>query len=154
MRYQQTVYNHMNQKQLAEYWGISERTLERWRSIGWGPKFVKIGGRVLYRVEDILEYEVEHLADSTKSRSLHKKPAKSPTKPASMPQATTLPAELAEPDWRPITAEIQEGLLIFEIPSAFQYNGGELEYCLINGELRLRPKRMPLEQALCLVSRK
>ncbi len=83
MRYQQTVYNHMNQKQLAEYWGISERTLERWRSIGWGPKFVKIGGRVLYRVEDILEYEVEHLADSTKSRSQHKKPAKSPTKPAS-----------------------------------------------------------------------
>ena len=60
------MYSHLNQKQLAEYWGISERTLERWRSIGWGPRFIKIGVRVVYRMEDILEYETQHLADSTK----------------------------------------------------------------------------------------
>ncbi|WP_369602602.1 hypothetical protein AAIA72_06515 [Hahella sp. SMD15-11] len=46
MRHEQTVFNHMNQQQLAEYWGISTRTLERWQSIGWGPKFIKIGARV------------------------------------------------------------------------------------------------------------
>lgn len=57
MRYQQTIYNHMSTNQLADYWGISARTLERWRGIGNGPHFVKVGGRVLYRVEDILEYE-------------------------------------------------------------------------------------------------
>jgi hypothetical protein len=56
MRYEQTVYNHMSTNQLADYWGISARTLERWRGIGYGPHFVKVGGRVLYRVEDILEY--------------------------------------------------------------------------------------------------
>lgn len=57
--------NRINQKQLANYWGISERTLERWRGIGYGPVFIKIGGRVIYRQEDILEYENTHLNTST-----------------------------------------------------------------------------------------
>lgn len=60
--------NHLNQKQLADYWGVSQRTLERWRSIGWGPLFLKIGGRVVYRMEDIRTYEDQHLAVSTESR--------------------------------------------------------------------------------------
>jgi hypothetical protein len=33
--------NHINQKQLADRWDLSERTLERWRAIGWGPLFHK-----------------------------------------------------------------------------------------------------------------
>ena len=40
---------HLNQKQLAVRWSISEATLERWRSEGIGPKFMKLKGRVLYR---------------------------------------------------------------------------------------------------------
>lgn len=68
MNQPQLSCNHLNQKQLAEYWGISQRTLERWRAIGWGPLFLKIGGRVVYRAEDILAYEEQHLADSTQSR--------------------------------------------------------------------------------------
>ena len=40
----------------------------RRRAVGWGPLFLKIGGRVVYRVEDILAYEEQHLADSTQSR--------------------------------------------------------------------------------------
>lgn len=60
--------NHINQKQLAERWDVSQRTLERWRAIGWGPLFLKIGGRVVYRVEDILAYEERRLADSTQTR--------------------------------------------------------------------------------------
>lgn len=38
---------HLNQKQLAARWSISEATLERWRSVGIGPKFVKLCGRVM-----------------------------------------------------------------------------------------------------------
>jgi hypothetical protein len=37
---------HFNQKQLAARWSISEATLERWRSEGMGPKFLKLCGRV------------------------------------------------------------------------------------------------------------
>ena len=57
MKQKQTVFNHMNQQQLADRWDLSQRTLERWRVIGQGPHFIKIGGRVVYRMEDILEYE-------------------------------------------------------------------------------------------------
>jgi hypothetical protein len=36
---------------------VSEATLERWRTEGIGPKYLKLGGRVLYRLVDIEEYE-------------------------------------------------------------------------------------------------
>lgn len=68
MNHPQFACNHLNQKQLADYWGISQRTLERWRSIGWGPTFLKIGGRVIYRMEDILAYEEQHLAGPTQTQ--------------------------------------------------------------------------------------
>ncbi len=48
---------HLNQSQLAERWNISPRTLERWRWLKQGPRFLKIGGRVIYRVEDIQRFE-------------------------------------------------------------------------------------------------
>jgi hypothetical protein len=47
----------MNQLELAVRWRISHRTLERWRWTGEGPKFLKVGGRVVYRLADIEEYE-------------------------------------------------------------------------------------------------
>ncbi len=42
MNHPQFTCKHLNQKQLADYWGVSQRTLERWRAIGWGPLFLKI----------------------------------------------------------------------------------------------------------------
>ena len=56
---------HLNQKQLAARWSISEATLERWRSAGIGPKFLKLCGRVLYRQVDIEAYEESCLQVST-----------------------------------------------------------------------------------------
>lgn len=58
---------HLNQKQLAARWSVSEASLERWRSEGIGPKFLKICGRVLYRQVDIEAYEESCLATSTKT---------------------------------------------------------------------------------------
>jgi predicted DNA-binding transcriptional regulator AlpA len=44
----------LTQKQLAQLWNISERTLERWRVEGRGPPFVAIGPRRRgYRLSDI-----------------------------------------------------------------------------------------------------
>jgi hypothetical protein len=48
---------HLNQYQLARRWGISERTLERWRWLRRGVNFVKIGGHVAYRLADVEAYE-------------------------------------------------------------------------------------------------
>ncbi len=58
---------HFNQKQLATRWDMSEATLERWRSEGIGPKFLKLCGRVLYRQIDIEAYEESCLVTSTRS---------------------------------------------------------------------------------------
>lgn len=56
---------HLNQIDLADRWNISHRTLERWRFTGEGPRFVKLGGRVVYRLEDVQEYEREQICEST-----------------------------------------------------------------------------------------
>ncbi|CUA90367.1 Helix-turn-helix domain [Chelatococcus sambhunathii] len=55
----------MNQLELAVRWGISHRTLERWRWNGEGPKFLKVGGRVVYRLSDVEEYEQSIIRSST-----------------------------------------------------------------------------------------
>mgnify|MGYP006204524963 FL=1 len=47
----------LTQKELARRWAISHRTLERWRWTGEGPNYLKLGGRVIYRVEDIAAFE-------------------------------------------------------------------------------------------------
>lgn len=53
-----TAVRHLNQRQLAARWGVSVRTLERWRSHRQGPPFLKLGGHVTYRVEDIENFEI------------------------------------------------------------------------------------------------
>jgi hypothetical protein len=48
---------HLNQIELSRRWGISERTLERWRWRRTGPPFLKLGGHVAYQLSDIEAYE-------------------------------------------------------------------------------------------------
>jgi hypothetical protein len=48
---------HFNQVQLARRWSLSPRTLERWRWLRQGPEYLKVGGRVVYRAEDIETFE-------------------------------------------------------------------------------------------------
>lgn len=59
---------HLNQIELAARWSISHRTLERWRWTGEGPLFVKLGGRVVYRLEDVETFETEQIRHSTAAR--------------------------------------------------------------------------------------
>lgn len=55
----------LNQVHLARRWHISPRTLERWRWTGEGPAYVKIGGRVVYRLDDVKAYESGRRFEST-----------------------------------------------------------------------------------------
>lgn len=52
---------HLNQRELAARWGVSVRTLERWRLLKEGPGFLKLGARVAYRLEDVEAYEAAQL---------------------------------------------------------------------------------------------
>lgn len=48
----------LTEKELAERWGISTRTVQNWRRSGAGPAFIVIGQHtVLYREEDVIAYE-------------------------------------------------------------------------------------------------
>lgn len=55
---------HLNQEQLARRWNISARTLEGWRSRKRGPKYLRVGARVVYRLQDIEAYEAAHESGS------------------------------------------------------------------------------------------
>jgi len=55
----------INPRQLAARWCLSEKTLERWRMQGTGPAFFKLGGRVLYAMEQIHAHERSRLRAAT-----------------------------------------------------------------------------------------
>jgi predicted DNA-binding transcriptional regulator AlpA len=47
----------LNQKEAATLLGVSARTLERLRLTGTGPRFAKVGGRLIrYRPSDLADY--------------------------------------------------------------------------------------------------
>jgi hypothetical protein len=54
---------HLNQVELARRWRLSPRTLERWRWEKKGPCYLKVGGRVVYRLEDIEAFEAEKMRE-------------------------------------------------------------------------------------------
>jgi excisionase family DNA binding protein len=68
-----TTLRFLTQRQLADLIGVSERTLERWRVEGRGPKFVAIGPRRrLYRVDDVDAWTQSQTFESTAQRSKHR----------------------------------------------------------------------------------
>ena len=48
---------HLNQIELSRRWSISPRTLERWRWLKQGPDYIKVGGRVVYTLDDVEAFE-------------------------------------------------------------------------------------------------
>ena len=69
---------HFNQLRLAERWGLSTATLERWRTNGNGPKYIRLPGKVIYRLCDIEAYENECLVSSTAELRKHTKLSEQP----------------------------------------------------------------------------
>lgn len=50
---------YLTEAQLRSRWLRSSRTLMRWRQDGSGPPWSKIGGRIVYLLEDIFAYEAK-----------------------------------------------------------------------------------------------
>lgn len=50
---------------LASRWNLAPNTLKQWRWNGRGPLYLKIGGRVLYRLNDIEQFEQQKLKHHT-----------------------------------------------------------------------------------------
>jgi hypothetical protein len=56
---------HLDQKGLADRWQVSPRTLEQWRWQGKGPRYLKLGGRVVYPLVEIEAFEAASLHANT-----------------------------------------------------------------------------------------
>ena len=59
---------YLRTPEAARFLGLSGRTLEKHRTYGTGPRYSKIGGRVVYRLEDVLAYEQARQRRSTAER--------------------------------------------------------------------------------------
>jgi predicted DNA-binding transcriptional regulator AlpA len=60
----------LNENELAQRWGLSPKTLQRWRSEGRGPRYLKLSKRVSYPLDSVFEFERSALHDSTSERSV------------------------------------------------------------------------------------
>ncbi len=60
----------LNENELAQRWGVSPKTLQRWRSEGRGPRYLKLSKRVSYPLEAILDFEYTALHESTAERAI------------------------------------------------------------------------------------
>jgi hypothetical protein len=60
---------NMSEHELAQKWGISPKTLQRWRSEGRGPRYLKLSKRVIYPIEEIQKFESRSLYASTSERA-------------------------------------------------------------------------------------
>jgi hypothetical protein len=47
----------LTEKMLADRWVCSVARLQRWRTVGEGPPYLRIVGKVLYRLKDIEAFE-------------------------------------------------------------------------------------------------
>ncbi|WP_163372896.1 helix-turn-helix transcriptional regulator [Endozoicomonas acroporae] len=59
----------LNTAQVCELLGKAPQTLQNWRSIGTGPKFIKVGRDVRYREADIIEWLESNVYTETGLRS-------------------------------------------------------------------------------------
>lgn len=48
---------YLTPKSLAQRWSIKPETLQRWRVANMGPRYIKIGGSVKYKIGDVIKYE-------------------------------------------------------------------------------------------------
>lgn len=69
----------------AAFLGLSGRTLEKHRCTGTGPVFRKLGGRVVYAIEDLEAWAAERARNSTSD------PGPKQSSPAALPPHRTPP---------------------------------------------------------------
>lgn len=56
----------LRERELAERWNRSVRSLQRMRNDGAGPAFHRIGGSILYKIDDIEAYEASMRVEGVK----------------------------------------------------------------------------------------
>lgn len=58
---------HLTLKEFAEREGVPTETVYQWNSRGLGPRYLRIGRHVRYRLADVIAWEDARLVDPRKS---------------------------------------------------------------------------------------
>jgi predicted DNA-binding transcriptional regulator AlpA len=56
---------NLSRQATAAHLGIALATLDNWRSLGRGPRFLKLGARVVYPTAELDRWQAARLAQST-----------------------------------------------------------------------------------------
>ena len=56
---------YLTSRELSMRWKLTVETLKKWRIAGKGPSHHKLGGRILYKLEEITRLEDEAIRDNT-----------------------------------------------------------------------------------------
>ena len=59
----------MNETELAARWNLSPKTLQRWRSEGRGPRYMKMSKLVVYPIDEVFDFESRALHSATWARA-------------------------------------------------------------------------------------
>ena len=82
----------MSEIEVADRWGMSSKSLQRWRTEKRGPPYVKLGKSVRYRLEDVCAYEI---SQRKLPRDLaNALPDHASSAVVTTPPPTTMPAEI------------------------------------------------------------
>ncbi|MGN6690894.1 MAG: helix-turn-helix transcriptional regulator [Sphingopyxis sp.] len=65
---------YLRTKEAAHYVGLSARTLEKHRTYGTGPAYKKIGGRVIYAIDELRAWADRGACTSTSDPNNHAVP--------------------------------------------------------------------------------
>lgn len=57
--FMRTIY--LTSKEVAIRWKLTPETMKKWRCAGKSPPYRKLGGRILYKIEEIERFEAEAL---------------------------------------------------------------------------------------------
>jgi predicted DNA-binding transcriptional regulator AlpA len=60
--------DNLDRDAAAEYLCLSRKTLDNWRTTGRGPRFLKLGARVLYPKTELEAFKAANLRTSTSDR--------------------------------------------------------------------------------------
>lgn len=61
----QTQCRFLSEEQAAKHVNLSTKTLQRYRTTGKGPLFIKVGARILYDLSDLDAFMESHKVSST-----------------------------------------------------------------------------------------
>ena len=65
---------NMAERQAAEYLGVSVHSLRRWRVYGGGPRYLKMGSRIVYQIKELDAFQATCIRRSTSDQGPVTKP--------------------------------------------------------------------------------